>query len=375
MTPRGRDDEREQQPPELVEPPHTSGVGSPADPEGTQPFDVLGQPPTAPSTAAADPDPEPVAGSPAATEAPAHPPRSPDDFPDDVPGAAASLLPLAPPEQQPSELDDLFAASRFREYSADPVGARGPGGAPRDPAPGAALAGALPAPAAAATRAVSSAIGRRQVLMMWIAGSAVALLALATLFFVGTRLGEVSAEASPEPTATIPTEPEPEPTLPLGPIEPGEHPWSALEGGECLIGFEGAWAEEFTVVDCEEPHTAQLVLLGPLADQDPASAFPGAEQVAVAAQAECLAPGAIDLDAAGEMRDLRVSATYPASGADWEQLPRLVGCFATRSSGEALPGDIAGPLQEEKVAAAEAAAAAAEAAEKAAEETADEPAG
>jgi hypothetical protein len=44
---------------------------------------------------------------------------------------------------------------------------------------------------------------------------------------------------------------------------------------------------------------------------------------------------------AGGVADIRVSASYPASGAEWDAGARTYYCFITRESTEPLPGDLA----------------------------------
>ena len=284
----------------------------------------------------------------APTEAPPHPDFD-DAFPDDVPraapsqlpAAAADLLPLAPASTAPTPIDELFDDTSFKDYGPAPVVP--PPVAPRPVAP-----------------ARSSApIGRGQTTMMWVVGSAVAVLAIVALFFVGMRFGGMETTAT-EPTPTATPEPDPEPTFPLGPVAPGTYAWTELEGGECLTDYLGPWAEEFTVVDCADPHSAQLVALAPFDDQDPDAIYPGNEEMQRIVRSACRADGIVDLDAAGSIRDLQIAVSYPASGADYDDMPRLYSCFATRASGEAMTVDIAGPRQEQLVEKARAAQEAAE---------------
>lgn len=355
-----------------AEPPETD------DSARTQPFDVASQPATeavptvgsgadASESSSSPPDaternateagaPESAAttSDAATSDAPTavHPhPDFDDAFPDDVPraapsqlpAAAADLLPLAPASTAPTPIDELFDDTSFKDYGPTPVVP--PPAAPRPVVPARSTAP----------------IGRGQTTMMWVVGSAVAVLAIVALFFVGMRFGGMETTAT-EPTPTATPEPTPEPTFPLGPVAPGTYAWTELQGGECLTDYLGPWAEEFTVVDCSDPHSAQLVALAPFDDQDPAAIYPGNEEMQRIVRSACRADGVINLDTAGSIRDLQIAVAYPASGADYDDMPRLYSCFATRASGEAMTVDIAGPRQEQLV---EKARAAQEAAEEA----------
>ncbi|RWZ68309.1 hypothetical protein ELQ92_03570 [Labedella populi] len=177
-----------------------------------------------------------------------------------------------------------------------------------------------------------------------IGAGVVIVLALVALFFLGTRLplilgGSPQAEeaAAPTPTPT-PTPAEEAPAT--GPLAPGTYAWDELRGGECLEPFESPWAEEFTVVDCAEPHAAQLVFEAPYTD-DPAMPFPGEEVIASEIGLLCSAPGVIDFAAAEPFTDLQVQGAYPVSGEQWAAGQRSYFCFASRSSGESLTTSVA----------------------------------
>ncbi|WP_411722432.1 septum formation family protein [Mycetocola sp.] len=169
----------------------------------------------------------------------------------------------------------------------------------------------------------------------------VALLVLGGLFFLGSQLpGQLAGPAptaAPSPTATpTPTVP----AAPVGPAAPGEQQWTALGGGECIEPYSTPWAETFTVVDCAEPHAAQMVFTGPVAE-DPAAEYPGEDEILERIALWCSAPGVLDADAADEYSDLQVQGTYPVSEEQWADGQRNYYCFVDRSSGEPLSGSVA----------------------------------
>lgn len=178
-----------------------------------------------------------------------------------------------------------------------------------------------------------------------VAAGVVIVLALAGLFYLGTRLPLIfagtagaAASATPAPTAS----PEPTAEQPAsGPLAPGTYAWDELRGGECLDPYSSPWAEEFTVVDCAGPHAGQLVFAAPYSD-DPATPFPGEDTIASEIGLLCSAPGVVDFGAAAPFTDLQIQGAYPVSGEQWAAGNRDYFCFASRSSGEQLTGSVAG---------------------------------
>ncbi|MGH1550510.1 hypothetical protein ACRAWB_15575 [Leifsonia poae] len=194
-----------------------------------------------------------------------------------------------------------------------------------------------------------------RILLLSLAGLAV-ILVLIGLFALGTRIPSLfgAGKAAPQPSATTaaksasptptPT-PMPVPTVtpkPAAAVGPGTHPWDALGGGECLQPFTSVWAEEFTVVDCAAPHTAQLLYTN-LLSADPAAPYPGADALAAQIPGLCTASGVVDLGAAGAYPDLQVLGSYPATEEQWKSGQRSYYCFANRSSGQPLTSSVAGP--------------------------------
>jgi hypothetical protein len=267
---------------------------------------------------------------------------------DAEPTQALERAPLRPPGEDGSALDSLFGDDRFREYESalgpDPSNApfvnRGrskelvrvePGGD-----------GAPPPPRQ---------FGTPQKILAGVGGGLLAILALIALFLLGTRLpdllGPASAVSTPMPTPT--------PTLtalPIGPVEPGEHAWDELLGGECVEPYESAWQEEFTVVPCDEPHGGQLVyrawfppeVVDPENPQvgKPDDPFPGVEALQTRMTLLCSAPGVVNLAAAGAFADAQVQGAYPVTEEQWDADPSYY-CFFSRESGEPLTVDVAVP--------------------------------
>ncbi|MBN9140461.1 MAG: septum formation family protein [Micrococcales bacterium] len=349
-------------PPAASEPPVPPPLVEPAEPTPTVAWTP---PPFEPGLDGAAPD-----GAPPAAPMPFETARLPEVAPDagdapswDVPTQMMDSVPEAAPVAEPSmppqaaadlaatellgsaaiahdasttsALEALFADENFRDYVADPDPSQAPFARARtetvDPAPASARRGE---------------ISRTQKILLGVAGGLVALLALLALFLLGTRLGAI-VPASPAPTASGTPSPSPSPSataLPAGPVEPGVWAWDALLGGECLDPFEDAWAEEFTVVDCAEQHPAQLVRRGtiPLAVEGAtAEPFPGVDALQTQVQALCGAAGILDYAVAGQVTDLQVQASFPATAEQWDAGDRSYFCFVSRSSGEPLTGSVA----------------------------------
>ena len=189
-------------------------------------------------------------------------------------------------------------------------------------------------------------------LRMLVAVCAVVVVAVVVgLFALGLRVGEsangeapdvaatVTPTATPSPTPTASPSATPEPTAASGPAAPGVHPWTDLAGGECLTGYSSPWAAEFTVVDCAEPHTAQLVTKGVFAE-DGSAAYPGEPELVSRLNLLCTAPAALDYAAAGAVPDVQWQASYPAAETEWAAGDRAYSCFFSRSSGEPLAGTL-----------------------------------
>jgi hypothetical protein len=270
----------------------------------------------------------------------------------DEPTQALVPAPLRPPgEPEPgSALDALFSDDRFREYESslgpDPSNA---------PFVNRGRSKELVHVPGAGTPPPPTGFGTPQKVLAGIGGGLLAVIALIALFLLGTRLPDL---LGPAPAVVVSPTPTPTPTrtpLAIGPVEPGTYEWNELLGGECLEPYDveaGAWAEEYTVVDCATPHGAQMVYRAwfppePADPEDPDAEpvwaeFPGPEALASQISLLCSAPGVVDLAAAGAYSDAQMQGSYPVTEEQWEADPSYY-CFVSRSSGEPLTTSVAVP--------------------------------
>lgn len=258
-------------------------------------------------------------------------------------GDAATEL-LREPEAG-GALDELFGEQSFQEYDdtlipAVPRSEQRAGRAAGGDAAENGGEGGEPAPRAPLTRT--------QIVLLWVAGGLVAVLALVAIFVLGTRIPALIGPApGAEPIATArPTPSASAPARPSGPVEPGEYRWDELGGGECLEPFVDAWQDVYTVVDCADPHGGQLVLRAPmpLAEGElTAGPYPGEQLLAVQTLQLCSSPGVLDLSVAGVLSDIVLQATFPVSEEAWDDGERDYFCFVSRSSGEPLTASLVGP--------------------------------
>lgn len=173
-------------------------------------------------------------------------------------------------------------------------------------------------------------------LLTWVAGGlalvvlVVAVVTFGMRFLAPSDAGTAAPVASEEPVAA-PTAPQPA----------GVHSWQALFGTECLEPFEDAWADEFTVVDCATPHTAQLAYRGTFAG-DEAAEFPGEEALAAQSQELCAAEGIIDPATAAGVGELQMLTSFPVTAEQWDAGQRSYYCFVEQVSGEPLTVSLAG---------------------------------
>ncbi|WP_416394065.1 MULTISPECIES: septum formation family protein [unclassified Curtobacterium] len=121
------------------------------------------------------------------------------------------------------------------------------------------------------------------------------------------------------------------------PAGPGEHAWTDLAGGECLSPFTNAWAQTYTVVDCQSPHLAQLTARL----QVSANQWPGPDDLASQAAERCQTSEALDTAAAAAYGDVQVQGSYAPDQATWDQGDTFISCFVTRSSGGTMTGSVA----------------------------------
>ena len=181
----------------------------------------------------------------------------------------------------------------------------------------------------------STAAGQSVFIGLWILGTLAIVAILAGAFLLGQSLSRED-EGTGDQVEAPPIE---FPVLSGVPVEPGAWAWDELRGGECISGFEGAFAEEFSVVACQTPHDAQLIsaeLLSNRAEEP----YPGVDEVAQLARESCDVTDVIDYNLATQFDDLIVDFSYPASDEQWAEGERGVYCFALRSSGGTLQGDL-----------------------------------
>ncbi len=242
----------------------------------------------------------------------------------------AEIVGLDGPEGESNpapSIDDIFGDGKFQDYPDEGIIPPPPAGGAKPPTP---------------PKTPGAPIPRVQKVLLWIAGSLVAVLALIALFLLGTRL---PAALGPAPALTPSPTPTPTPTLivlPPGPLSPGEYQWDELLGGECLDPFESAWQDRYTVVDCATPHPAQMVFRGLFTDAADVQ-YPGVEELQKRINLLCTAPSVINYQVAGTAQDIQVSASFAASAADWDAGNRTYFCFVNRSSGQTLTASVALP--------------------------------
>jgi hypothetical protein len=172
---------------------------------------------------------------------------------------------------------------------------------------------------------------------LWIAGTLLVLAAAAGAFV----LGQNAAGGDESEVVAVDTEMELEvfPELTGIAQAPGVWAWDELRGGECIAGFEGAFAEEFTVVSCVGPHDAQLIS-AQLLSGDVEASYPGEEQVLATARERCDVRELVDYSVAENYADLVVDYSYPVTTEQWDSGARGVYCFVIRQSGEQIDGDL-----------------------------------
>ncbi|MBX3093380.1 MAG: hypothetical protein KF680_02390 [Cryobacterium sp.] len=224
-------------------------------------------------------------------------------------------------------LDALFGEDRFQEYQDALVSPTPPPSTPAAPD------GSGDEPPAG--------ISKLHVTMMWVAGSVVAALALFAFFLVGTRLPMLTGSTSTGPSsAPIPVETE----RPVGPVEPGTYNWNELLGGECIEDFRGAWENEYTVVDCALPHSAQLVVRAAVPVlAGTGGTYPGVFDLQSRMNLLCTDAAVIDYEAAKGYDDVQFEASFPPSAEEWDTGRRDYFCFVSLASGALIEGSLAAP--------------------------------
>ena len=245
-----------------------------------------------------------------------------------------------------SAIDSLFADEKFEQYSDAPV----PVVIPKTSHELVSVPPPVVPPAA--PKQPRGAMPRGQKVLIGVAAALVVVIALAGLFFVGTRVGESmpAAVKTPAPTASAtpaPSETALAPVAPpavLGPVAPGAYTWKQLLGTECLDPFVSAWETEYTVVDCAAPHGGQMVYRGRF-DESALDAYPGIEALQARMNLLCSSPENIDYAAASQFSDIQISSSFAGTEDDWKSGNRNYFCFVSRSSGEPLTASVAMPAR------------------------------
>ncbi len=131
------------------------------------------------------------------------------------------------------------------------------------------------------------------------------------------------------------------PAVGSGPRPVGVWTWEELLGGECVALFDGPFAAEFEVVDCDNPHQAEFHR-AQLLNDDPGADYPGDQAVRDEASELCEQWDLADLNNPERYDDLLVVPSYSIGQAQWEKGQRVVGCFIYREGGEPLDDQLVG---------------------------------
>ena len=139
-------------------------------------------------------------------------------------------------------------------------------------------------------------------------------------------------------TPTIPTLP----TIEVDPRDPGVWSWDELNGGECIAPYTDANQDSYTVVECSDPHTAQLVRVGDLRTDAGIPVYPGDSAVGPVATGECFATGIIKASAYATYPTLLSDVRYPTSQTQWNKGDTFYYCFARNLDLSSITGSVAG---------------------------------
>lgn len=143
------------------------------------------------------------------------------------------------------------------------------------------------------------------------------------------------------PSATTPTIPT-LPTIEVNPRDPGVWSWDELNGGECIAPYTDANQDSYTVVECSDPHTAQLVRVGDLRTDAGIPVYPGDSAVGPVATGECFATGIIKASAYAAYPTLLSDVRYPTSQTQWNKGDTFYYCFARNLDLSSITGSVAG---------------------------------
>ncbi|WP_285116727.1 hypothetical protein [Leifsonia sp. fls2-241-R2A-40a] len=120
-------------------------------------------------------------------------------------------------------------------------------------------------------------------------------------------------------------------TVPAQPVD-------TLRIGDCLQLYPSKSAAEYPVVDCSQPHIAQLLYKGTL-PQAADAPFPGTETLDAQVLDLCGAPGRLDWNwVAVWNEDVQIDLRYPETAAQWTGGARTYYCFIYTFSRHELTG-------------------------------------
>ena len=143
------------------------------------------------------------------------------------------------------------------------------------------------------------------------------------------------------PTASAPATPT-LPTIAVSPRPAGVWSWDELNGGECIEPYTGPTQDSFTVVDCDTPHSAQLVRVGDLRKDASMPIYPGDQAIGPVAMGACFTSGIIKASAYATYPTLSADAHYPTSQTQWNKGDTFYYCFAHTNPVAPITGSVAG---------------------------------
>ena len=159
--------------------------------------------------------------------------------------------------------------------------------------------------------------------------------------FAHVRVASASSTAS-SPSAPVdpllPTKyPTPSPTASAVPSVPTQ-PVSTLKTGDCLQTYPSPWADGYPVVDCADPHIAQVLSTGIL-PQPLDAAFPGSKALEDQVNDLCSSSDLLNWNwVAVWNEDVFIDARYPNTNALWTSGSRTYYCFVYTFSRHELTG-------------------------------------
>ena len=150
------------------------------------------------------------------------------------------------------------------------------------------------------------------------------------------------------PVVTAPTVPT-LPTISVSPRSAGTWSWDELNGGECIDNYDdadpttdNAFRDSYNVVDCADPHDAQLVRVGDLRTDAGIPIYPGDSVIGPVAMGECFSSRIISASAKATHPTLSADWRYPTSQTQWNKGDTFYYCFAHTNPIADITGSVAG---------------------------------